>query len=89
MKFKGNLLVINSAGGSGAVIESPELQDIDGTKFIVGISVVADDKGITWTAGSKIWVALDKIVTITELSDSTEWRNRLDIHRGRSSNFEH
>jgi len=83
MKFEGNLLVINSVGGDGAVIESPEFRDIEGKKFIVGTSVAADDDGIRWTAGSRIWVALDSIVSITELSDSVEWRNRLDIHRGR------
>jgi len=81
MTFEGNLLVVNTSGGGGAVIETPEFRSIGSKQFIVGTSILNNDEGVVWTAGSKIWVAVDAITTITEVSDSAEYRNRLSIHK--------
>jgi hypothetical protein len=81
MTFEGNLLVVNTAHGGGAVIEGPEFRAIGPKQFLVGTSIVSDDHGLVWTAGSRIWIAVDAIATITEVSDAAEYRNRLAIHR--------
>lgn len=83
MTFEGNLLVINTLHGGGAVIESPEFRSVGSRQFLVGTSILQDDDGVVWTAGSRIWIAIDAISTITELSDATEYRNRLGIHKDR------
>jgi hypothetical protein len=65
----------------GAVIEGPELRAMGPKQFPVGTSIVNDDHGLIWTAGSGIWIAIDAIATITEVSDAAGYRNRLAIHR--------
>jgi len=80
MTFEGNLLVVNTSNGGGAVIEGPEFRMIGPKQFLVGASIVSDDRGLVWTAGSRIWIAVDEIVTITEVSDAAEYRSRLAIH---------
>lgn len=79
--FQGNLLVVNTLDNGGAVIENPEFRNIGSKEFLVGSSIMNDDNGMIWTAGSRIWIAVDGILTITELSDAVEYRNRLGIHR--------
>ena len=81
MTFEGNLLVVNTANGGGAVIEGPEFRAIGPKQFLVGTAIVSDDNGVRWSGGSRIWIAVDAIERITEISDATEYLNRLAIHR--------
>ncbi len=45
MKFEGQVLVVNTKDNSGGVIQSPELVDIEGRRFIRGSSVTLDNEG--------------------------------------------
>jgi len=81
MTFQGNLLVVNTVSEGGAVIENPEFRTLGSKDFLTGTSIMNDDTGMVWTAGSRIWIAMDAISTITELADAEEYRNRLGIHR--------
>ena len=83
MKFEGQVLVINTAVQGGAVIQSPELVDVEGRRFITGTAVMLDDEGPQWTSGLRVWVALDHIVTITEVPSVEEYVRRCGLHKDR------
>ena len=83
MKFEGQVLVINSIGKGGAVIQSPEFADMDGRRFITGTAVMLDDEGPQWTSGLKVWIALEHITTITEVPSVDEYVRRCSLHKDR------
>ena len=83
MKFEGQVLVINTAASGGAAIQSPELIDFEGRKFITGTAVMLDNEGPQWTSGLRVWVALDRIDTITEVPSVEEYVRRCDLHKDR------
>ena len=72
--------MVNTAHGGGAVIEGPEFRSIGTKQFLVGTSIASDHSGLVWTAGSRIWIAVDAIETLTEVSDANEYRNRVAIY---------
>ena len=83
MKFEGQVLVINTETNGGAVIQSPELVDMAGRKFIAGTAVMLDNEGPQWTSGLKVWIALDHITTITEVPSVDEYVRRCGLHEDR------
>ena len=85
MKFESQVLIINTMMHGGAVIQSPELVDLEGRRFICGTSVMLDDEGLKWTSGLKIWVAIDHITTITEVPSVDEYVQRCSMHKQRQA----
>ena len=83
MKFEGQVLVVNSVSQGGAVIQSPELVDIEGRKFVTGTAVMLDNEGPQWTSGLRVWIALEHITTITEVPSVEEYVRRCDLHKDR------
>jgi hypothetical protein len=83
MKFECQVLVINAGSQGGAVLQAPELVDMEGRKFISGTAVMLDDEGPQWTSGLRVWVALDQITTITEVPSVEEYVRRCSLHKGR------
>jgi hypothetical protein len=84
MKFESQVLVINTTDRAGAVIQSPEFTELESRKFICGTSVMLDDKGPKWTSGLRIWIAVDSIVTITEVPTVDEYVRRCALHNERT-----
>jgi|GEM_PF-3587296 len=83
MKFEGQVLVINSIGNGGAVIQSPEFSEMGGRKFITGTAVMLDNEGPQWTSGLRIWIAIEHITTITEVPSVDEYVRRCNLHKDR------
>jgi len=83
MKFESQVLVINTVGQGGAVIQSPEFADMDGKKFIIGTAVMLDSDGPKWTSGLRIWIAIEHITTITEVPSVDEYVRRCNLHKDR------
>ncbi len=65
------------------MIQSPELVDLDGRKFIAGTAVMLDNEGPQWTSGLKVWIALDHITTIIEVPSVDEYVRRCGLHKDR------
>jgi hypothetical protein len=82
MKFEAQVLVISSANG-GAVLQSPEMVDVEGRKFITGTAVMTDDEGPQWTSGLRVWVALEHVTCITEVPSVEEYVRRCSLHKQR------
>ena len=83
MKFEGQVLVVNTTDRNGGVIQSPELVDIEGRKFICGTAVMLDDEGPKWTSGLRMWIAVEHITTITEVPSVDEYVRRCALHKDR------
>jgi hypothetical protein len=83
MKFEGQVLVVNTTGAGGAVIQSPEFTEIDGRRFITGTAVLLDNEGPQWTSGLRVWIALEQITTITEVPSVDEYVRRCTLHKDR------
>jgi hypothetical protein len=84
VKFEGQVLVISTTDpGGGGVIQSPELVEIEGRKFIRGTAVMLDDEGPKWTSGLHVWIAIDHITTITEVPSVDEYVRRCGLHKQR------
>ena len=81
MNFEADVLVINTKDGNGGVIQNPQFHELEGRRFICGTSTLLDDEGPKWTAGLRMWIAIDSITTITEVPSVEEYVRRCQLHR--------
>jgi hypothetical protein len=88
MKFEGQVLSIFTTGTSGAVVESPEIVNLEGRKFICGVSIRWDDEGQSWTTGLRTWIPIDLISHITEFPTIKEYQRRVVLHKKQQAGLE-
>ena len=75
LEIKGSVILVyhKSDPERGAVLEKPELKTIGESGFIVGTGVEYGGPR-NWTAGQRIWVALDDIAFMAEYKDAEAFK---------------